>query len=101
MFKISSLFISVAVIAFFVWLLLPNSVNERYARACQPVNWAGNVVLTAASFIYPDGEVGVKHFTDGADYACQFALWRLFDEADYKAWKASQNQKNQGQVVAK
>lgn len=95
MFKISSLFISVAVIAFFVWALLPNSSNARYTRACTPVQWAGNVVVTGASFIYPEGEASTQKFVDHAAYACRFTLWRLFDEKDYLAWKKKQEEQAQ------
>ncbi len=86
MFNIGSFIVAILVMVFFTWILLPSNSNERYSRACAPIQWTGNVAVSMASFIAPQGEAGTKKTFDSMDYACRFSIWRLFNEKDYQIW---------------
>lgn len=86
MFNIGGFLFAILVMVFITWIMLPNNANERYAHACAPVQWAGNVAVSTAAFIAPSGEAGTKRTFDSMDYFCRFSIWRLFNEDAYRAW---------------
>jgi len=90
--KVGGLFWFAALTAFLGWVMLATQPNERLARACAPVEWAGNVTLSATAILDPSGEAATKHFFDQTDYACQYTLWRLFYG---QAWEREHEKKRQ------
>lgn len=85
MFKISSFLFSMVFVFFIGWVVMPTDHHVRLERACKPVDWTGNVVLSMTAFIKPSGQSTVDTFFKKTDYACQYALWRLMYEEDWKA----------------
>lgn len=79
-----------ALAAWLVWTLLASTPNERFDRACAPVQWTESVALSAAAFIHPTGEVAVKGAMDKADYFCRYTTWQLFYGKEYERWKSGQ-----------
>lgn len=96
MFNIGSFLFAILVMVFITWIMLPSNPNERYAHACAPVQWAGNVAVSTAAFLAPSGEAGTKRTFDSIDYFCRFSIWRLFNEDAYRAWLATHPEGYQG-----
>ena len=85
MFKMSSLVFSMIFVFFIGYVVISTDPHERLERACQPVDWMGNLTLSLVAFVKPDAQAGVNSFFEKTDYACQYTLWRLLHEKDYKA----------------
>jgi len=85
MFKLSSLFLSMAFLLFVGWIFLATDPHERLDRGCRPVDWTGNLVLSLSAFVYPQGQTAVDATFKKIDYACQYTVWRLIYEEDWKA----------------
>lgn len=94
--KATEMFSLLAVLAFAIWVLLASDPQVRLSRACAPVQWVGNVTLSATAFAYPAGESGVKNAVDNTDYACRYTLWRLFYGKQYDKWKKEHQAGDQG-----
>jgi hypothetical protein len=91
MFKLSSFFLSVCFVIFIAWTFMPTDVHVRLERACKPVDWAGNIVLSMTAFVYPSGQASVDAFFKKTDYACQYSIWRLIYEEDWKSQQQTMN----------
>jgi hypothetical protein len=88
-----SIFIGMWVIAIFV----VTSPKERLERACGPVGWTGKFG-TSLAMLMDDSEKTVKstqEFFDSATYGCQFTLWRVFYEEDWKKEQAALQRQEQ------
>lgn len=85
--KTGGLFWFAAIVAFIGWVMLATQPNERFVRACTPVQWIGNVTLSVTAFVDPSGEAATKHFFTNTGYACRYMLWRLFYG---QAWEREQ-----------
>jgi hypothetical protein len=92
MFKLSSFFLSICFVVFMAWIFMSTDVHERLDRACKPVDWTGNVVLSMAAFVAPKSQTSVDAFFKKTDYACQYTIWRLIYEDEWKAQQQTENQ---------
>jgi hypothetical protein len=90
MFKISSLIFSMMFVFYVGWIMTSTDPHDRLSRACSPVDWMGNITLSLTAFVKPDGQASVDAFFKKTDYACQYSLWRLFYEEDWKSQQSAQ-----------
>lgn len=78
--------IGVSMMAWLLWLGIVTSPKERMERACAPVVWTGKIGVSMA-MLADTSERAAKttsEWFEGANYGCQFTLWRLFYEDDWK-----------------
>jgi hypothetical protein len=75
-----------------MWVTSP---KERLARACAPVIWVGKLGTSIAMVSgAPERSIhGVQVSFDNTYYGCQFSLWRVFYEEDWKLERAKAAQK--------
>jgi len=87
--------VSIGFVVFIVWILLASTPQTRLERACRPVDWTGNLATSTAALVAPSYQQSVTKTFRSIDYSCQYMLWRLFYEDDYKrALKAESDQQN-------
>lgn len=79
--------------AFLAWVFVSTDPHERLNRACQPVDWLGNIVISFEAFVYPEAQEGTKRFFDRTEYMCEYSLWRLVYEKEWKAYQETLSQK--------
>ena len=72
------------------WIFLGGTGQGRLDRACRPVEWTGNVTTSLAAYSFPSTTKGVQRTFKKADYFCEYSLWRLFFEDQYKAYLVEQ-----------
>lgn len=89
MFKISSLIFTMCFVFYIGWIVVSTDPHQRLDRACRPVNWTGNIVLSMAAFVAPSSQSTVDAAFKKGDYACQYSLWRLLYEDDWKKSNAA------------
>ena len=82
MMKSTSL-LGIAFIVFLVWIFFASMPEYRLERACKPVNWFGNLTESFISLTIPDKLTATTEIFHSLEYSCQYALWRLFYEADF------------------
>ncbi len=81
-----------AMMAWIGWIAVVTSAKERMERTCAPVVWTGKVGVSIA-MLADTSEKAAKStadWFDGANYGCQYTLWRLFYEDDWKKEGARQ-----------
>jgi len=82
--------IGVGILAWVLWAGVVTSAKERMERACAPVTWVGKIGVSFA-MLADSSEKSAKVTSDwfeGANYGCQFTLWRVFYEDDWKKERA-------------
>jgi hypothetical protein len=67
------------------WTALPSDAQVRMARACFPVNAAGNLTTSAVMLVHRDWGVDSQDMFDQAAYGCRYMLWRAFYEEEWRA----------------
>jgi len=72
------------------WIFLGGTGQGRLDRACRPVEWTGNIITSLAAYSFPTTTKGVQRTFKKADYFCEYSLWRLFFEDQYKAYMVEQ-----------
>lgn len=80
----------IGLLSWTVWIFWTTNAQERLARTCAPVEWTGKL-FTAAAMTAGSSEsavTGSQVSFDNTYYGCQFALWRVFYEEDWKREKA-------------
>lgn len=77
--------ISLLVIVYIGWVMLATTPESRMERACRPVQWTGNVTVSLTNLTVPQWQAQVQDLFDRGEYGCQYSLWRLFYESEYKA----------------
>ena len=85
--------VSLSVLAFLVWVLLASSPRDRLDRACRPVDWGGNILVSLSALFSADNIPAIQKFIANTDYSCQYTLWRLFYEDDFKQALRKKQQK--------
>jgi len=75
---------SISIVVWIVWALLAIEPKERLDRACKPVDWTKNLFVSGAALLAPSYQTNVSSTFDKIDYSCQYMLWRLVYEDDYK-----------------
>lgn len=84
--------IGVAMAAWLLWIAVVTSPKERMERTCAPVVWTGKIGVSMA-MLADTSEKSAKSTADwfeGANYGCQYTLWRLFYEDEWKKETARQ-----------
>ena len=85
-------FFGLLFLAFVGWVLLAGSGGERINRFCEPVGWAGNVVVSVSALATgPEGQAKVQKVFNHTEYGCRYITWRLFYQKSYDQWKATQS----------
>lgn len=80
----------IALLSWTIFIFWTTDAHERLSRTCAPVVWTGKV-FTSAALIAGSSEQAVHGSQvsfDNTYYGCQFALWRVFYEEDWKKEKA-------------
>lgn len=84
--------VGVALMFYVGWVATVTSPHVRMERACSPVGWVGRVSESFVMLI-DSSERSARSagsWFDGASYGCQFILWRVFYEEDWKLEQAAQ-----------
>ncbi|MHB1666138.1 hypothetical protein [Thiomonas sp.] len=74
-------------LAFIVWIFLTPEPTVRIERACAPIGWGGNVATSLAALSTPKGQFYVQQGMDKMTYGCEYAIWRLFYQAQYNQYQ--------------
>ena len=82
--KIFSILFGGLVVVWIVWCFTTPNVDLRLMRACRPVDWTGNVVVSLTAFAGPTWEADVQHTFDRMDYMCRYVIWRLVYGQDWE-----------------
>ena len=84
-------FFGLLFLAFVGWVLLAGSGGDRINRFCEPVGWAGNVVVSVSALATgPSGQKKVQKVFNRTEYGCRYITWRLFYQKSYEQWQAEQ-----------
>lgn len=72
-------------VVFAVWIVLAQGSTARIERACEPVNWIGNIAvsITALSGANTKNQDSVQGVINQFNYGCRYSIWRLFFEKEY------------------
>jgi hypothetical protein len=66
------------------WCLFSNNPYTRLDRACKPIEKTGNVTTSVALMFSQKAAQATNKTFMHIDYGCEFTLWRLFYEKDWK-----------------
>lgn len=77
-------------LAFVVWIFMAGDGSLRINRACRPVGWTGNVVVSLTALVLPSQQASVKAWSDKVEYGCRYSAWRLFYQDDYNKYLEQQ-----------
>lgn len=72
------------------WIFIGGTGQQKLDRACRFNEWTGNLVTSLAELSFPSTTKQVQYFWQRIDYGCEYTLWRLIYEDDYKAAVAAQ-----------
>lgn len=75
-----------SILFFILWVFVAGSGSARIQRVCAPVDWTGNVILSAAALASPDSQVPLTKTMDKVVYGCEYVFWRLFYQDTYLEW---------------
>lgn len=84
--------VGLGLLFFVLWIFVASSGTERVQRICAPVDWTGNVILSAAALASPESQVPLAKTMGKVVYGCEYIFWRLFYQSEYLEWVAA----NQG-----
>lgn len=82
--------IGLAILGWVVSIAVVTSPHERLQKTCAPVTWTGKLGVSFA-MLTADSETSARHvqnWFDGATYGCEYTVWRLFWEEDWKKEQA-------------
>ena len=77
-------------LAFVAWIFIAPNGETRIQHACSPVSWAGNVAVSLTALAVPEGQGGVKKWSEKAEYGCEYTAWRLFYQKKYDEYLKNQ-----------
>ncbi|GBG14399.1 TonB-dependent receptor [Novimethylophilus kurashikiensis] len=81
--QIKELLFGVPILFFIIWIFAAPVPQDRISRACEPINWVGNVATSTTALSAESHTATTARWSDKLDYSCQFLIWRLFYQADY------------------
>lgn len=68
------------------WIFIASNAEERIEKACRPVGWTGNVVVSVVALTVPSQQVSVQGWFNKFEYGCQYLTWRVFYQNDYNEY---------------
>ena len=94
--RVFSSLLGISIIIFTCWIFLAPNKDYRIARACQPVDWFGNISESMVALIYPSIWDQTERTFDSIEYACRYTVWRLFWQKDYTEMMKNRDVENHG-----
>lgn len=78
--------VGVAILAWTLWVGVTSSAQVRMERACAPVVWTGKMGVAFAMLGNSEERFvhSTKEWFEQANYGCQFTIWRVFWEDEWK-----------------
>lgn len=81
-----------ALVAFIAWVFLAPDPSVRISRACRPLHWASNGVVSLTALTAPKYEVSAQNGGNRVVYGCEYSVWRLFYQHEYDAALAAKRE---------
>ncbi|RQR65294.1 hypothetical protein DIE18_02080 [Burkholderia sp. Bp9125] len=83
--SIKEVLLGVPLLMFVWWVFAAPMPQQRIERACEPINWVGNLA-TSTTALATDGHTNTAvRWSDKLNYSCQYMVWRLLYQKDYNA----------------
>ncbi len=83
--QIKELLFGIPLLLFVVWIFLAPTPSTRIERACEPINWVGNLATSTTALTKEDSTATAATWSAQLNYSCQYMIWRLFYQEDYNA----------------
>lgn len=81
--SIKDLLISLPILGFIVWVFFAPLPQERISRACEPIDWLGNLTTSATVLSSESHAATAVKWSDKLSYSCEYMIWRLLYQDDY------------------
>lgn len=81
--QIKELLFGIPLLLFVVWIFLAPTPSSRIERACEPINWVGNLATSTTALTKEDSTATAATWSAQLNYSCQYMIWRLFYQEDY------------------
>lgn len=87
--QIKELLLGIPILFFVFWVFTAPIPQERISRACQPIQWVGNIATSTTALSSTDHTQASVRWSDKLNYSCQYLVWRLLYQDEYsKAMEA-------------
>lgn len=75
-----------------VYIILGSTPQARIERSCKIVPWTQNFTVSILQLAGATNQVqGTTKMFGKVNYGCQYTIWRMFYESDYKKQQQQQN----------
>lgn len=81
--QIKELLIGLPVLFFIFWVFIAPMPEERIVRACEPINWVGNLATSTTALSKEDHTLTAARWSDKLNYSCRYIIWRLLYQDEY------------------
>jgi len=81
--QIKELLIGIPVLFFIFWVFTAPMPEERIVRACEPINWVGNLATSTTALSKEDHTLTAARWSDKLNYSCRYIIWRLLYQDEY------------------
>lgn len=81
--QIKELLIGIPLLLFILWVFAAPVPQERINRACEPVNWLGNLATSTTALSADNQATTTARWSDKLNYSCRYMTWRLIYQDDY------------------
>lgn len=81
--QIKELLIGIPVLFFIFWVFTAPVPEERIVRACEPINWVGNLATSTTALSKEDHTLTAARWSDKLNYSCRYIIWRLLYQDEY------------------
>ncbi|MDA8378731.1 MAG: hypothetical protein M0Z50_17195 [Planctomycetia bacterium] len=88
------------VVVFAVWIFVGSTPDARIGRACEPAQWIGHAMGSAAMAGGTDYGQSINGGSNELDYRCKLAIWDYFYADEWEKAHPGQPLPGQPRVVA-
>lgn len=68
---------------FLGWVFTAPMPQDRITRACEPINWVGNMATSATALSAQSATATTARWSDKLNYSCRYLIWRAVYQDDY------------------